>query len=106
MSDDKIWIVTTATQQPSEENTRSWLEETAKTVPIPIDELEKKMNHFLNATARIFRQADEQAQDVSGLKLAEINLTIEISAEGEVRLLGSGGKIGGNGAISLTFKRS
>lgn len=105
MSEEQIWIVTREMQQPGE-NSRSWLEETAKTVRIPVDELAKRMSYFLTATARIFRQADEQVQQVSGLQLAEINLTIEISAEGEVKLLGSGGKIGGNGAISLTFKRS
>ncbi len=42
----------------------------------------------------------------TGFQLDEIELTIEISGEGEIKLWGvGGGKAGGKGAIALKFKR-
>jgi hypothetical protein len=37
--------------------------------------------------------------------LDEIELSVEIGAEGEIRLIGSGAKANGKGAIKLKFKR-
>ncbi|MDM9629067.1 hypothetical protein QTL95_24565 [Rhizobium sp. S152] len=38
--------------------------------------------------------------------LEQIELSVEITAEGRVGLLGSGTSVGGTGAIKLTFKRN
>nr|WP_281257084.1 hypothetical protein [Calothrix elsteri] len=39
------------------------------------------------------------------MQLDEIELTVEINGEGQVKLLGNGIKAGGKGGIKLTFKR-
>ncbi len=64
------------------------------------------MGQFINAMGRIFDQAESQTQKREGLRLDEIELSVEIGAEGEVRLMGMGGaKTYGQGAITLTFRR-
>jgi len=40
------------------------------------------------------------------MQLDEIELSVEISGEGEIKLMGTGGKAGSKGAIKLTFKRA
>ena len=39
------------------------------------------------------------------MQLDELELTVEINGEGQVSLLGTGGKVGTKGAIKLKFKR-
>ena len=41
----------------------------------------------------------------TGMSLEEVELSIEVSSEGQISILGSGGKIGGSGGIKLSFKR-
>jgi hypothetical protein len=38
--------------------------------------------------------------------LDEIELSVEISGEGEIKLMGTGGKAASKGAIKLTFRRA
>ncbi|NJN32649.1 MAG: hypothetical protein HC824_21210 [Synechococcales cyanobacterium RM1_1_8] len=114
---DSIWIVT-STVAPGpplpEETTRiakgfqsshqRAVESTAQAVKV--EKLEQQMGEFLQAMGKIFDQAETQAQQKQGLHLAEIELSAEISAEGEVRLVGiAGAKTAGKGAITLTFRR-
>ena len=47
----------------------------------------------------------DQARDETGMSLEEVELSIEVSSEGQISILGSGGKIGGSGGIKLSFKR-
>ncbi len=47
----------------------------------------------------------DQARAETGLSLEEVELSIEISSEGQISILGSGGKISGTGGIKLSFKR-
>jgi hypothetical protein len=75
--------------------------------PISTDKLEQRMGQFISAMGRVFDQAETQAQTQQRLRLEEIELAVEIGAEGEVRLIGMGGaKTYGRGAITLTFRRS
>ncbi len=39
-----------------------------------------------------------------GLQLDLVELSVEISSEGQVSILGSGGKLGGKGGLKLTFR--
>jgi hypothetical protein len=39
------------------------------------------------------------------MQLEEVELVIEVNGKGQVSLLGTGGELGGKGAIMLTFKR-
>jgi hypothetical protein len=79
---------------------------------IRVAELEHKMNQFLLVVGRLFRQAEQQAQltatksegKTSSLKLDEVEMSIEITASGEVKLI-AGGKAETKGSIKLKFKR-
>ncbi|MDB9341691.1 MULTISPECIES: hypothetical protein [Cyanophyceae] len=117
---DSIWIVTDDTPQISTPNgtkggttnTRSWgeqpPEDTSKgvgAVEVSTEKLEKEMTHFLQVVGRLFNRAEQQAKVNSGMQLDEIELSVEISGEGQVKLIGNGAKAGGKGAIKLTFKR-
>lgn len=119
---DTIWIVTDDTPQISipdgvkggTTNTRSWREPESTrdnnqvvgdAVPVSAEKLEKNMTSFLQVVGRLFSRAEQEAKVNSGMQLDEIELSVEISGEGEVKLIGSGVKTGGKGAIKLTFKR-
>ncbi|MBD2452062.1 hypothetical protein H6G76_34110 [Nostoc sp. FACHB-152] len=117
-STDSIWIVTDDTPQISipegtkgGNNTRSWREEVVKeptstkgdAVKVDAQTLEQNMANFLQVVGRLFSRAEQQAS--SKMQLEEIELSVEISGEGEVKLIGSGVKASGKGAIKLTFKR-
>ena len=90
-------------------NTRSWGDEVQPTgtkgdaVQVNAQKLEQNMTHFLQVVGRLFSRAEQQAN--SKMQLEEIELSVEISGEGEVKLIGSGAKASGKGAIKLTFKR-
>lgn len=81
----------------------------SKGVRLRAADLEEKMTGFLQIVGRIFQQAQEQAQHASRnqttqMQLEEVELAVEISAEGEVKML-AGISAGGKGAITLKFKR-
>lgn len=63
------------------------------------------MNQFLQLISRLFKQVDQQISSDSDMKLDEVELSVEVSGEGEVKLV-AGGKATGKGAIKLKFKRS
>lgn len=43
---------------------------------------------------------------LAGYHLEEMEIEVEVSAEGEVSLLGTGGKVGGKGSLTLQLKRT
>jgi len=117
---DSIWIVTDDTSPITiPDGTKGgtlrggdWGDETRETpkgstdaVKISADKLEAEMSHFLQVVGRLFSRAEQQAKVNSGMQLEEIELSVEISGEGQVKLIGSGAKASGKGAIKLTFKR-
>ncbi|NEQ70370.1 MAG: hypothetical protein F6K21_33735 [Symploca sp. SIO2D2] len=73
---------------------------------ISVQKLEAEMSKFLQSVGGLFNRAQKQVNQQSGFKLDEIQLSVEISGEGEVKLLGTGGKAGTKGAITLKFKRA
>lgn len=79
---------------------------TEKAVKVSSQKLEAEMSNFLQVVGRLFNRAQKQVNQESGLKLDEIELTVEINGEGEVKLLGTGGKAGTKGGITLRFKRT
>ncbi|GAB4386420.1 MAG: hypothetical protein Kow00121_52980 [Elainellaceae cyanobacterium] len=111
MPQDYIVIVTDDTTDPiPTEGQRGWGEEVRKRITglkevrLPVDQLEQNMNQFLQLIGRLFKQVDQQIGSGSDMKLDEVELAIEISGEGEVKLV-AGGKAAGKGAITLKFKR-
>ena len=122
LNEEKIWVVTSKSEPATITEgvrgivTRSddWIGETqtngGKTVDavaVSAQHLEQNMGHFLSVIGGIFNRAEQQAQEKnSGMQLDEIELSVEISAEGEIKLLGTGVKGGGKGGLTLRFKRS
>lgn len=124
MTEETIWVVTSNGQPPAPGPTlpegtlrtgkgvhsshQRFVE--PKPQKVSTKKLEQRMGQFIEAMGRVFdqaqSQAQKQAQKSDGLRLEEIELCVEIGAEGEVRLMGMGGaKTGGRGAITLTFRR-
>jgi hypothetical protein len=67
---------------------------------IPVAQLKENLSKMSNA----FMQALADIKAVGGFELAEVEIQVEISAEGGVQFIGSS-KIGGKGAITLKFKQ-
>ena len=127
MSEDVIWIVTSKTPAPvtpdggrsgqgkgnpfdEDESVDDWDEWGKQRVPVKAEKLQAEMAAFLLVIGQVFNQAEQQAmQSVDGsskMQLDEIELSVEVNGEGQVSLLGTGGKVGGKDAITLRFKRS
>jgi len=116
MPQDTIWIVTddTAVSSVSRDAKGDWGDEmqprsfAAKGVKLNVLELQQRMADFLQMVGHIFQQAEQQAVNLTTahgkLQLDEVELAVEISAEGEVKLIASA-KATGKGAIKLKFKR-
>lgn len=60
----------------------------------------------LNGLLRILGEVSDQANQQSGLQMDEVELSVEITGEGQVNFLGNSGKLGNKGAIKLKFKRA
>ncbi|MHC5611953.1 MAG: Pepco domain-containing protein [Nostoc sp.] len=119
--EDTIWIVTDDTPQITIPDGAKgginrggdWGDETetngkkalGDAVRVSVDKLEQEMSHFLQVVGQMFQRAEQQVNALSGIQLDEIELSVEISGEGEVKLIGNGAKAGGKGAIKLKFKR-
>ena len=77
------------------------------TVAVSTNSLEKRMKEFIGTLVRIFKNVEEQTISKDGIYLDEVELSIEISAKGEIKLIGAGGIGGQNkGSIKFKFKRS
>jgi hypothetical protein len=72
-------------------------------VPVSVERLKVNVTHLLAVLGEVFDQAEQQPN--SRISLDEIELTVEVNAEGQLGILGSGGKAGGKGGITLKFKR-
>lgn len=117
---ETLWvIVDDAPQTPQEDGSKDatsrgnpWTKSVAsavgatKAVPVSTQKLEAEMSKFLQVVSNVFSNAEQQVSSKSGLKLDEIEVTVEINGEGEVKLLGTGGKVGTKGGITLKFKRT
>lgn len=110
MAEEYIWVVTDEEEAEPIDGQRGWQDEVRKRVAglkqvkLPVADLEQNMGQFLRLVGRLFRQVDQEISPESGMKLDEVELSVEISGEGEVKLV-AGGKAAGKGAIRLKFKR-
>ena len=64
------------------------------------------MADFLQVVGRVLAHVQQRSQELAGMELDEIELSVEINGEGQVSLLGTGGKVGGSSGMTLKFKRS
>jgi hypothetical protein len=67
-------------------------------VQISADELKRQIGNLLGIVGDVF----DQSRAETGMMLDGVELSIEISSEGQISILGSGGKLG----IKLSFKRN
>lgn len=114
--DTQIWIVTEETVSDEGgkgdrsrnpwDTTREGITRTVGSVRVSAATLERNMREFLAVVGGIFQQAETEMEQRSGMQLDEVELSVEINGEGEVKLLGSGGKAAAKGAITLKFKRT
>ena len=74
-------------------------------VRLSTDLLERNMLTFLQMISGLFEKVDSAIKPEADLQLEEVELSVEISGEGEFKLI-AGGKAAGRGAITLKFKRS
>lgn len=75
---------------------------TQKRVPLDAAALRAQLNGLL----KILGDVSDQANQQSGLQLDEVELSVEITGEGQVNILGNSGKLGNKGAVKLKFKRA
>ncbi|MEO0836192.1 MAG: hypothetical protein AAFY16_09435 [Cyanobacteria bacterium J06642_3] len=110
---EKIWIITgeTSGSRDASDDTGgvlgNELPETQATVsgtrkPVEVEKLKREMRGFLQAMREML---DEAEPPDSKMQLDEVELSVEINAEGQVSLLGVGGKAGGKGGMTFKFKR-
>ncbi len=77
-------------------------------VAVPVERLKQQVNQLVGMVGLVFDQAEQQVEQKHPerrLHLEEIELTVEVNAEGQLGILGSGGKAGGKGGIKLKFTR-
>lgn len=117
MADDVIWIVTDespriAVPDGSRDGRRDNPFEAPEVVtpldryrvPVKAEKLEQGVAEFLQIMGRVIRRAQQSAIELGEMELDEIELAVEVNGEGQLSLLGSGGKVGGKGAMTLKFK--
>ncbi|MBE9059762.1 hypothetical protein [cf. Phormidesmis sp. LEGE 11477] len=122
MTDENQIYVIVETLEPEEttvvEGTRSGREDTGpgwdaaeivrtiqqRRVAINASKLKAEMKKLIAVVDDVFEQA-EPAQAKTGLKLEEVTLSVTVNAEGQLSILGTGGKLGASSGITLKFAR-
>lgn len=122
MSQDVIWIVTDEMAEPETVtgerdgnykgnkydviDSQPVRSQQQRRIPVSVDKLEQGMADFVSAVGRVLAQTKQSTADVMGMELDEIELMVEVNGEGQLSLLGNGGKAGAKGAMTLKFKAS
>jgi hypothetical protein len=120
MADDVIWIVTDETVEGGSISGQKNAQDTGnpyadfeenltvrsqrKGVPVAAEKLERGMREFVEIMGRVLKHTRESTQELAGMTLDEIELSVEVNGEGQLSLLGMGGKTGAKGAMTLKFK--
>ena len=114
MDEDYIWIVTDTlpmggrdSDSPRNPYTDPPHASTTQRSGIPVSatKLEEGIADFLKTIGRVIKNAQQRAQELGGMELDEIELSVEVNGEGQLSLLGTGTKVGGSGAITLHFRK-
>jgi len=70
---------------------------------VDVQRLEEEVRAFLGTMEKVISNL---SQEMGNYRMETISVTAEVSAKGQVSLLGSGGEMGGKGGLTFTFKRS
>ncbi|MFM8294551.1 MAG: hypothetical protein ACKN9E_08405 [Microcystaceae cyanobacterium] len=110
-TEPSIWIIT-ATESDEATGGKSGFDQGPSYEPpalnrhqrsqVSAQTLQANMAEFLTVVEAAFTKA-EQSQ--AKMQLEEVELVVEVNGKGQVSLLGTGGELGGKGAITLKFKR-
>lgn len=73
----------------------------SKRTPVSANKVKTQMQDMISIVNDLFDDANAQ----KGLQLNEVELSVEISAEGKVSLIGNGGTLASKGGITLKFVR-
>ncbi|MDJ0556085.1 MAG: hypothetical protein QNJ68_16930 [Microcoleaceae cyanobacterium MO_207.B10] len=93
-------------ETPSETPSQPGYETGAKGIgkfEVKVDTLEAEMGHLVDVVQRLLKRAEQKTK--SDIALEEVELLVEINGNGKISILGTGGQVGGKGAIKLKFKR-
>jgi len=72
-----------------------------KRVSLDAQALKAQVESMLAIMNDVFTQANAH----TGLRLDEVELSVEINAEGQLSIVGNGGKLGNTGGMKLKFTR-
>lgn len=116
MADDYIYVITdiepsgsrhnSVPRNPFNDSPSSVTEPKRAGIPVSAAKLEQGMADFLQTMGRVIQNAQTRAAELGNMELEEIELSVEVNGEGQLSLLGSGGKVGGSGAMTLRFKKT
>ena len=77
-----------------------------KIADIKVGKLEKEMTRLLQVVDRLSSRPESQNNKKTSMHLDDIELSVEVIAEGQISIIGNGAYAGAKGAIRLKFKRS
>ena len=119
MSDDVVWIVTDEVVEAevvrggrdgrSKGNPYDYVESQPvkalrRGVAVSAEKLEQGMVDFVGVVGKVLEQTKQRTGELTGMELDEIEVQVEVNGEGQLSLLGSGGKAGMKGSMTLKFK--
>ena len=70
--------------------------------PIKVEVLAENVQIFMGQMDSMMKKTPE---NVGGFKLSEFTVTVEVSAKGQLSLLGTGGELAGGGGLTFKFER-
>src|SRR5438067_8039724 len=87
---------------PIETEDRGMLQRQLVRAQVDVKELRERIHAFLHAMESALGDISQQFGDY---KLDTISVSAEVSAKGQISLLGTGGELAGKGGLNFTFKR-
>jgi hypothetical protein len=69
---------------------------------IPVEVFRRRVEHFMTAMQDVISGLTTAAGDYY---LDQVQVNVEVSAKGQLSLLGTGGELAGKGGLTFTFKR-
>jgi hypothetical protein len=73
-------------------------------IEVPVSIVSKSFAQVLDNLGEVFNAAAKKT--LGGMRLQEVEVSLDVSAEGKVGLLGTGASITGSTGLRLTFKRN
>jgi hypothetical protein len=85
-----------------DEQNRGFLRRLLAKESVPVGTLKARLDAFLAAMGTVFESLPDA---VGAYQLDSLTMAVEVSAKGNISLLGAGGEVGGKSGLTFTFKR-